>query len=192
MQPKLQRHVGGAELHRRQADMVMPVHEPGQHHLAPGADDRRAGMRLAQRRVGADGLDHAVLLQHGAVIDLVPAVAAGRVGDHEPAADQGGGQRCLQLRLGGGLGDGFLLGEGAVHLVAQQLGEFTAEALRIGRERVARTGQVHRHDGLDAAGPGGLAGVCRHARGAIRSRWPRRRPARWVARARSGSPREKW
>src|SRR5262249_51791502 len=73
------------------ADMVMAVHEPGQQHLVAGADHRHGGMLAVQIVVGADGGDHAVLLQHRAVLDLVPRQAVFGAGDGGTAADQAGG-----------------------------------------------------------------------------------------------------
>ena len=46
------------------------------------------GCWRAQVGEGADRGDRAVLLQHGAVGDLLPAMAIDRAGDHRAAADQ--------------------------------------------------------------------------------------------------------
>src|SRR5260370_11844079 len=46
----------------------------------------------------------------------------------------------------------LLLGKGAVHLVAQDVGEFLAQGLAARGNRVARTRDVDRHDGLDPSG----------------------------------------
>src|SRR6476661_616632 len=71
-EPQLERHVGRAELHRREADMVMAVDEARQQDLLASADHRRGRILPLQVVIGADGDDYAVLLQHGAVLDLVP------------------------------------------------------------------------------------------------------------------------
>ena len=40
-EPQFERHVGGAELNRRQADVVVAIDEAGQQRLLTRADDRR-------------------------------------------------------------------------------------------------------------------------------------------------------
>ena len=95
-EPELQRHVGRAELHRRQADMVMAVDEARQQDLLAAADDGDGRVLSMQVVVGADGRDDAVLLQHGAVLDLVPGEAVLYAGDGGAAADETGGQ-CFLL-----------------------------------------------------------------------------------------------
>ena len=114
-EPELQRHVGRAELHRREADMVVAVDEARQQDLLAGADDGDGRVLAMQVVVGADGCDDAVLLQHGAVLDLVPGEAVLYAGDGGAAADEGGGHlallslpspvlrgRCPVIRGGGG------------------------------------------------------------------------------------------
>ena len=52
--------------------MVMAVDEARQQDLLAGADHRRRRMLAVQLVIGADGHDDAILLQDGAVLDLVP------------------------------------------------------------------------------------------------------------------------
>src|SRR5271154_5398241 len=52
-------------------------------------------------------------------------------------------------------GERFLLGEGAVDLVAQRLRQFAAQPLRFPREQVARPFEIDRDDRLDPARAGG-------------------------------------
>ena len=87
-EPQFQRHVRRAELHRREADMVMAVDETRQQDFVAGADHRDGRVAALQVREGADGGDGAILLQDCAVGDLVPAMAIERAGDHRAAADQ--------------------------------------------------------------------------------------------------------
>ena len=99
-EPQLERHVGRAELHRRQADMVMAVDEARQQDLLAAADHRHGRVLAVQIVVGADGGDDAVLLQHRAVLDLVPGEAVLYAGDGGAAADETGGHgSSLQRRL---------------------------------------------------------------------------------------------
>src|ERR1700732_3376733 len=52
-------------------------------------------------------------------------------------------------------GERFLLGEGALDLILQKLGQFAAQPFRLGREQVARPRQLDRDDPLDLSGAGG-------------------------------------
>ena len=87
-EPKLERHIGRAELDRCQADVVVGVDEGRQHDLGAAADHRRVGIALAEVVVGADGGNQAVVLKHCAVFDFLPAVSVEGPGYHPPAADQ--------------------------------------------------------------------------------------------------------
>jgi hypothetical protein len=89
-EPQLQRHVRRTVLQRGQADMMVTVDEPRQHHLAPRADHRGVGMLCRELGEGADLRDDAVALQYSAVIDLLPMTAISRFGDHGEAADDAG------------------------------------------------------------------------------------------------------
>jgi len=53
-EPQLERHVGRAQLHRDQADMVMGVDKPRQQDLAAGAEDRDPHILRDQRGSRAD------------------------------------------------------------------------------------------------------------------------------------------
>src|SRR5882757_2221614 len=70
---------------------MVAVDEARQHDLVAAADHGRVRIALAQVRVGTDGGDDAVLLQHGAVVDLLPGLAIQRLGDDGTAANEGGG-----------------------------------------------------------------------------------------------------
>ena len=89
-EPELERHVGRAELDGRQADVMVAVHEAGQEHLFAAADDGQLRMAAAQLRKGADRRDDAVLLQHGPVVDLLPAVTVEGARDDVLAANDRG------------------------------------------------------------------------------------------------------
>ena len=54
---------------------MMRVDETRQQHLLAIAYDIRAGIVTMQIREGANRCDHAILLKHRAVIDLLPAMA---------------------------------------------------------------------------------------------------------------------
>src|SRR5476649_2162111 len=94
-EPEFERHVGRAELDRRQADMVMAVDEARQKDLLARADHRHGGMLAVKIVVGADGGDDAVLLQHRTVLDLVPGETVFGAGDGGAAADETGGHARL-------------------------------------------------------------------------------------------------
>ncbi len=51
----------------------------------------------------------------------------------------------------GGGGKRFLFGEGAIDLIAHQLGQLPAQQFGFGGKRVARAGKLDRHDRLDPA-----------------------------------------
>ena len=94
-EPQFERHVGRAELHRRQADMVVAVDEAGQQDVFAAADDWHGRVLAMQVGERACRRDDAVFLQHRAVSDFVPGVTVHRVGDHRAAADQ----RCGHVRV---------------------------------------------------------------------------------------------
>ena len=89
--PQLERHVGRAELHRGQADMVVGVDKARQHHLTAGAEHRDLRVFRDQLGGGADLGDDAVALQHGALFDLLPMTAVGGLGEDGAGADDAGG-----------------------------------------------------------------------------------------------------
>ena len=66
---------------------MMRVDETGQQHLLAVADDRRARIVSMQIREGANRRDHAIVLKHRAVIDLLPAMTVERTRDHMLAAN---------------------------------------------------------------------------------------------------------
>ena len=67
--------------------MMMRIDKAGQQHLLAIADHRRDGIVPMQRREAADRGDYAVLLQHGAVVDLLPTMTVERTRDHMLAAN---------------------------------------------------------------------------------------------------------
>src|SRR5258708_40095267 len=87
---------------------MVAVDEARQHDLVAAADHGRVRIALAQVRVGTDGGDDAVLLQHGAVVDLLPGLAIQRLGDDGTAANEGyghgGAPDLARTTCGGGLG----------------------------------------------------------------------------------------
>jgi len=87
-EPQLERHVGRAELHRRQADMMVAIDKARQQYLVAAADHRQGGVLAAQLCVPADLDDDAVLLQHCSIRHLVPAVTVQRMRDHRAAANE--------------------------------------------------------------------------------------------------------
>ncbi len=89
-EPQLERHVGRAELDRRQPDMMVAVDEAGQQHLLAAADHRRVRVGAAQLREAADRGDDAILLQYRAVIDLLAAMTIESARDEMLAADDRG------------------------------------------------------------------------------------------------------
>jgi len=89
-EPQLERHVRRAELHRGQADMVVGVDKPRQHHLMPAAEDGDARVLRDQLIGGADLGDDPVMLQHRAVFDLMPIPAIGGLGNNGAGADDAG------------------------------------------------------------------------------------------------------
>ncbi len=80
-EPELERHIGRAQLDRREADVMMTVDEAGQQHLLACADDRRIWIGAAQLSESADRDDTPVALQHGAVVDLLPSMTIERPRD---------------------------------------------------------------------------------------------------------------
>jgi hypothetical protein len=90
-EPQFERHVGRAELHRCEPDVMMAVDETRQQDLLATADHRHRRMLAVQILVGADGNDDAVLLQHRAVLDLVPGETVLGAGNRGAAADETGG-----------------------------------------------------------------------------------------------------
>jgi hypothetical protein len=74
-EPKFERHVQRAELHRGQTDMVVGIDKPRQHNLSAGAEDRDFRVFCDQLCGGTDLGDDAVALQYRAVIDLMPMAA---------------------------------------------------------------------------------------------------------------------
>ncbi len=74
-----------------------------------------------QIREGANGCDHAILLEHRAVIDLLPAMAVERARDDIfPANDRGGNDAAPLSILSARDRQNFLLGESAIDLVLQE------------------------------------------------------------------------
>ena len=61
-EPQFERHVGGAELDRRQANMVVAIDETGQQRLLTRADNRRIRVGAAQLIERADRTDDAIAL----------------------------------------------------------------------------------------------------------------------------------
>src|SRR4029450_10985677 len=84
-----------AEPRRPQADMVMAVDEARQQDLLARADHRHGRVLAVQVVVGADRDDDAVLLQHGAILDLVPGETILHPGDSGAATDEGGRHLAL-------------------------------------------------------------------------------------------------
>ncbi len=89
-EPQLERHVGRAQLDRRQADMMVAVDEAGQQRLLARADHRRIRIGALQILEWADRGDDAVALQHSAVVDLLPSMAIERPRDDMLAANDRG------------------------------------------------------------------------------------------------------
>src|SRR5215212_6763464 len=77
--------------------MMMAVHEARQQDLLAGADHRHGGVLGMQIVVGADGHDHAILLQDSAVLHLVPGETILGAGDGGAAADETDGHVRLLL-----------------------------------------------------------------------------------------------
>ena len=90
-EPKLQRHIGGAQLHRRQPDMVMRIDKARQHDLPPRPHHRDMRMLAAQIIIGADFGDDAIFLDQRAIGDFLPSGGREGFGDHGAAAHQGNG-----------------------------------------------------------------------------------------------------
>jgi hypothetical protein len=109
--------------------MMVTVDEARQQDLLAVADHRHRRMLAVQIVIGSHRDDDAVLLQHGAVVDLVPLEAVFRAGDGGAAADQTRGHDVLLKRR-----KRFLFGKGPIDLVAQQLGEPDAHGFRLARE----------------------------------------------------------
>src|SRR5882757_6381258 len=80
---------------------MMAVDEPRQQDLITGADDRRRWILPMQFVIGADGDDHAIFLQDGAVLDLVPGETILHAGDGGTRADQAGGHSGFSFRSPG-------------------------------------------------------------------------------------------
>ena len=67
---------------------MVAIDKTGQHHLVAAANDRYIWVLAAEFLVNADLDNCAVFLQHGAIRDLVPAVAIDRMSHHGATADQ--------------------------------------------------------------------------------------------------------
>ena len=69
---------------------MVTVDEARQQHLLAVADDRRIGVGAVQLRKSADRDNDPVALQHGAVVDLFPAMTIERPRDDMFAANDRG------------------------------------------------------------------------------------------------------
>src|SRR6516165_5493497 len=74
--------------------MMVSIDEPRQYHLVPATNTHDGRVLAAEFLVGTDLDNSAVLLKHGAIRDLVPAVAIDRMSHHGATADQ----RCRHLK----------------------------------------------------------------------------------------------
>src|ERR1700730_5432524 len=77
---------------------MVAIDKAGKQDLVSRADNGNIRMLAAELGVSADRRHRAVLLQHGPVCDLVPAMAVERLGDQRAAADQGCGHSGLLER----------------------------------------------------------------------------------------------
>ena len=86
-EPQLQRHVGRSELKWRQPDMMVSVDEPRQHDLATASLHSRRWVSAREVVEGTNLLDHAVLLQHGTVVDRFGFATIDGPGDQGTGTD---------------------------------------------------------------------------------------------------------
>ena len=86
-EPEFERHVGRAELDRRQADVMVAVDEAGQQRLGTIADNRNVGIGGAQLGERAYRDNRSVPLKHRAVVDLLATMAIERPCDDMLAAN---------------------------------------------------------------------------------------------------------
>jgi len=73
---------------------MVTIDKPRQHHLLAAADNRDVRVLAAEFLVSADLDNSAIFLQHGAIRDLVPAVAIDRMSHHGATADH----RCRHVQ----------------------------------------------------------------------------------------------
>src|SRR5262249_27101363 len=74
--------------------MMVTIDKPRQHHLVPATNNHDVRVLAAEFLVGTDLDNSAIFLKHGAIRDLVPAVAIDRMGHRGATADQ----RCRHLK----------------------------------------------------------------------------------------------
>ncbi len=90
--PEFQRKVGRSQLQRRQADMVMPIHEARAYDMAVGSDDGVVLAPSTQLLEVVDGEDDAVALEDPAILEQSGTTVRLRAADDRATMNKSGNQ----------------------------------------------------------------------------------------------------
>ena len=87
-QPRFQRHVLAAELDRRHSNVVMGIHQSGDHDVVCGSVYADAGMFFSQLRIGSYLFNSAVDLKDCTVVQNIDQVVIQSLQQYMPTTDQ--------------------------------------------------------------------------------------------------------